>query len=224
MSDPLSIAVVGGTGNEGRGLALRFAAAGSRVIIGSRDAARAVETAERLAHGQPHPGISGLSNRDAIAAADVVVLAIPFGHVETTLVAERDAFTPGTLVIDVTVPVVFEMGKPRFVEPVDGSAAELVRRLLPAEVAVACAFKTLPAALLEDVDIPLACDDFVCGDSKETRERAMALVGSIPTLRPVDAGPLDAARILERMTLLAIGLNKRYKRHGARFHVVGIGN
>jgi hypothetical protein len=222
VSDPVQIAIVGGTGSEGRGLALRFAVTGAHAIIGSRDPARAVETAARL--GQSHPGaaLSGASNREAIALADVVVLAIPFGHLEATLVAERDAFKPGTLVIDVTVPVVFEAGKPRFVEPADGSAAELVRRLLPAHVAVAGAFKTLPAALLEDVDVPLACDDFVCGDSKDTRDRAAALVGSIPTVRPVDAGPLDSARILERMTLLAIVLNRRYRSHGARFHVVGI--
>lgn len=224
MSHSVQIAIVGGTGSEGRGLALRFAATGASAIIGSRDPARAVETAARLAQGHPGAALSGSSNHEAIARADVVVLAIPFGHLETTLVAERDAFKPGTLVIDVTVPVVFDAGKPRFVELADGSAAELVRRLLPAQVAVACAFKTLPAALLEDADLPLACDDFVCGDSKDTRDRAMALVGSIPTLRPVDAGRLDSARILERMTLLAIILNRRYKSHGARFHVVGIGS
>jgi NADPH-dependent F420 reductase len=118
--------------------------------------------------------------------------------------------------------VTFESGRPRFADPADGSAGEIVRRLLPEQVAVACAFKTLPAALLENLAAPLECDELVCGDSKASRDRAMAIVARIPTLRPIDAGPLEAARIIERMSLLAITLNRRYKRHDARFHVVGL--
>jgi NADPH-dependent F420 reductase len=223
MSDELSIGVVGGTGSEGRGLALRFALAGAHVTVGSRDASRAVETAARLRHAHPMADINGASNHEAISRSGVVILAIPFVHVESTIAAEFGAFRPGTLVLDVTVPVVFEGGRPRFIEPADGSAGEHVRRLVPEHVVVACAFKTLPAALLEQVAVPLDCDDLVCGDSKAARDRAMAIVGRIPTLRPVDAGALDAARILERMTLLAITLNRRYKGHGARFRVVGLG-
>ena len=89
-------------------------------------------------------------------------------------------------------------------------------------MALACAFKTLPARLLEHVETALDCDDFICGDSAESRERVSALVRQIPGLRPVDTGPLESARVLERMTLLAITINKRYKRHGARFQVLGI--
>ena len=89
-------------------------------------------------------------------------------------------------------------------------------------MALGCAFKTLPARLLEHFDEPLECDDFICGDSAATRERVSAIVATIPGLRPVDAGPLESARTLERMTLLAILINKRYKRHGARFQVLGL--
>ena len=222
MVEPLRLGIVGGTGGEGRGLALRFALAGSRVTIGSRDAGRAVETAASLRERRPAAAIEGASNRDAISVSDVVILAIPFAHVEATIEREREAFRPGALLLDVTVPVVFEGGAPLFVEPAEGSAAEHVRRHLPAHVALACAFKTLPARFIEDVDRPLDCDDFVCGDSKASRDRAMAIVARIPTLRPIDAGPLDAARTIERMTLLAITLNRRYKSHAARFQVIGI--
>lgn len=222
MSEPLHMGIVGGTGSEGRGLALRFALTGARVTIGSRDTARAIETAARLREAWPNAAIDGASNGEAIAASTVVILAIPFSHVEATLGREREAFQPGTLVLDVTVPVVFERGTPVFLQPAEGSAAEHVRRHLPEHVALACAFKTLPARLVEDVDLPLDCDEFICGDSKASRERAMAVVGTIPTLRAIDAGPLDAARAIERMTLLAITLNRRYKSHAARFHVLGI--
>ena len=203
-------------------MARRLALTGAHVTIGSRDAERALDAAARLREGHPTADIAGGSNTDAVSHADVIILTLPFVHVEAVLHAERDAFRPGTLVIDVTVPVVFEGGRPRLIETPDGSAAEHVRRLLPEHVAVAGAFKTLPAALLEQAAEPLDCDEFVCGDSKASRERAMAIVGRIPTLRPLDAGPLDAARTIERMTLLAITLNRRYRSHASRFHVLGL--
>jgi NADPH-dependent F420 reductase len=203
-------------------LARRLALTGAHVTIGSRHTDRALDIAARLREGHPTADIAGASNRDTVSDADVIILTLPFVHLAATLQAQRDAFRPGTLVIDVTVPVFFEGGRPRFIEPPDGSAAEHVRQLLPDHVAVAGAFKTLPAALLEKAADPLDCDEFVCGDSKESRERAMGIVGRIPTLRPLDAGSLDAARTIERMTLLAITLNRRYKSHASRFHVLGV--
>lgn len=100
--------------------------------------------------------------------------------------------------------------------------AEALRAHLPAHVQLACGFKTLPARLLEHHTEPLECDDFICGDSPAARERAAAVIATIPGLRPVDCGGLDAARTLERMTWLCVMLNKRYKKHGARFRVLGI--
>jgi NADPH-dependent F420 reductase len=222
VDELLRIGVVGGTGNEGRGLAVRFALTGVPVTIGSRDPARAAEVARGLCEQHAATSIAGMSNEDTIAGSDVVILAVPFVHAGPIVDRYRELFTPGTLVIDVTVPVMFDAGKPRFVEPAEGSAAEHLRLRLPNHVGLACAFKTLPARLLEHAETPLDCDDFVCGDSIESRERASALVGRIPGLRPVDTGPLESARVLERMTLLAITINKRYKRHGARFQVLGI--
>jgi len=222
MEEQLRVGVVGGTGSEGRGLAARLALTGLRVTIGSRDPARAVSVARELGERLPAASIGGVSNENAIAASNVVILAVPFVHAGPMVEAHLELFMPGALVIDVTVPVVFDAGKPRFVEPPEGSAAEHLRSRLPDRVALACAFKTLPARLLEHVETPLDCDDFVCGDSLESRDRVSAIVRRIPGLRPVDAGPLESARVVERMTLLAISINKRYKRHGARFQVLGL--
>lgn len=221
MSD-VRLGVVGGTGKEGRGLVLRFALAGASVVIGSRDRDRAVALAGHLREQHPTIVVEGASNENTIEQCDVVLLAVPFEHAGTIIDVYSRSFKPGALLVDVTIPVVFEGGVPRFVAPEEGSAAEHLRRRLPPHVALACAFKTLPARLLEHVDRPLDCDEFVCGDSDDSRARALALVGRIPSLRAVDAGPLESARTLERMTLLAILLNKRYKRHDARFQVLGI--
>ena len=157
VSNRMRVGIVGGTGSEGRGLARKLAHAGADVTLGSRDSARASDTAARMAAEHPGTAIRGASNREAIQSAEIVILAIPFSHIEATIAAERAAFRPGTLVVDVTVPVVFEGGAPRFVELPDGSAGELVRRLLPESVSVGCAFKTIPASLLEQAD-PLSCD------------------------------------------------------------------
>lgn len=221
--DSLTVAVVGGTGHEGRGIALRLARQGVTVCVGSRDAARAAEAAAGLSARIAPRHISGLDNAAAIAAANVVILSVPFVHAAETIVTHRDAFQPGTLLIDVTVPLVFEAGKPRLVPPPEGSAAEHLRARLPDHVQLACGFKTIPARLLEHIDEPLDCDEFVCGDTRDVRDRAAAVLERVPGLRAVDAGPLEAARILEHMTWLAILLNKRYKSHNGRFRVLGIG-
>lgn len=222
MTEAVHVAVVGGTGSEGRGLASRLARAGVRVTLGSREEPRAVEAAAALREKFSGAMIEGASNGDAIAAAPFVFLAVPFAHAEALITTHYDRFREGALLIDVTVPVVFDGGRPRFVEPPAGSAAEQIRAVLPPHVRLACAFKTLPARLLEHVEIPLDCDDLICGDSLESRQAAMTLVERIEGLRAVDTGSLESARALERMTLLAITLNKRYKTHGARFKVLGI--
>jgi NADPH-dependent F420 reductase len=222
MSQQLQLGVIGGTGAEGRGLALRFALAGAAVTLGSRDPERAREAAAHLREQHPHTHIEGASHEDAVAQNDTVILAIPFVHAGQWAVAHGRALSAGVLVVDVTVPMVFEGGRPRFVEPAEGSAAEHLRVRLPNHVALACAFKTLPARMLQHVDMALDCDEFICGDSPESRQRVAELVERLPGLRPIDAGPLEAARILERMTLLAIALNKRYKSHDARFRVLGV--
>jgi NADPH-dependent F420 reductase len=214
-----SITVLGGTGQQGRGLAQRFARAGARVIVGSRDPERAKESVAGWSPtDQP---IDVATNVAAVEQSDVVVLAVPFTSVDALLDELRPHFNAGAVVIDVTVPVTFAGGKMAMVAVEEGSASEHIRARLPVMVGLAAAFKTVPAHLLGEAGAPLDCDEFVCGDSDEARAQASALVELLPGLRPVDVGPLARARSIEHLTALAIAINRRYKVHDARFRVVG---
>ena len=214
------IAVIGGTGQQGRGLAQRFALAGVPVVIGSRDPDRARGVV--AGWGQSAQSIGVATNAAAVAGAQIVVLTVPFSSVATLLDDVEPAFAAGTLVVDVTVPVTFTAGKMELSAVPEGSASEHIRARLPENVALAGTFKTLPAHVLDDVSKPLDCDEFVCGDSEDARLRASALVRLLPSLRPVDVGPLSRARHIEHATALAIAVNRRHKIHTARYRVVGL--
>jgi NADPH-dependent F420 reductase len=216
----LSIAILGGTGQQGRGLAQRFARAGLRVIIGSRDPDRA-RTAVRGWVRTEH-SIEVAENVAAVGRAHVTILAVPFTSLDPLLQALQPHFTDGAIVIDVTVPVTFAGGRMAMLEVAEGSAAEHIRARLPPGVRLAIAFKTIPAHLLGAGDARLDCDEFVCGDSDEARSQASALVALLPGLRPIDVGPLSRARSIEHLTALAIAINRRHKIHDARFRVVGL--
>ena len=224
----LSIGLIGGTGEEGRGLALRWAVAGARVSIGSRTLERAKTSADELNQllearaGKPSPRISFGENREVIARSDLALLTVPFAHAASTLEAHRQDFRDGSILIDITVPVSFEQGRVRYVELPEGSASEHLKARLPENIALVAAFKTEPAHLLAEIDEPLDCDSFVASDSKEAKTRVMEAIGFIEGLRAVDAGTLYSARTLERMTVLAIGINRRHKIKTARYRIIGL--
>ena len=219
MSARSTIAVLGGSGHQGRGLVRRFALAGMPVVVGSRDPVRArAVVAEWPASG----AIEVDTNTAAVARAGVVVLTVPFPSVASLLDEVRSHFQTGALLIDVTVPVTFSGGKMSMLDVPELSAAEHVRARVPEHVAVAGAFKTLPAHVLDEVEQPLDCDEFVCGDSDDARARASMLVREIAGLRAVDVGPLTRARSIEHVTALAIAINRRHKIHTARFRVIGL--
>jgi NADPH-dependent F420 reductase len=213
------IAVLGGTGQQGSGLARRLTRGGARVIVGSRDPERARATI--AGWGMPEP-IETATNVAAVEKAEVIVLAVPFGTIDPLIDEVRSSLKKGTVVIDVTVPVTFTGGKMAMLDVAEGSASEHIRARLPVEVGVAAAFKTIPAHLLGAIDTQLDCDEFVCGDSDATRSRAAELVAMLPGLRPVDVGPLSRARSIEQLTALAIAINRRHKIHDARFRIVGL--
>jgi NADPH-dependent F420 reductase len=216
----MTIGILGGTGQQGSGLAQRLVRAGARVIVGSRDPERArAMVAGWRAAGQ---SIDVVSNAAAVELSEVSILAVPFASVDALLDEMRPHFRAGTTVIDVTVPVTFDAGKMKMLEVAEGSATEHVRARLPAGVGLAAAFKTIPAHLLGDADAPLDCDEFVCADSDDARAHAVALVELLPGLRPVDVGPLSRARSIEHLTALAIAINRRHKIHDARFRIVGL--
>lgn len=224
----LRVGLIGGTGEEGRGLALRWAIAGARVSIGSRTLDRAKTTADELNRflatrpGQSSQLIGFGENHKVIAGSELVLLTVPFTHAASTLEAHSQDFSGGSILLDITVPVSFEQGRVRYVELAEGSASEHLKARLPESIPLVAAFKTEPAHLLAEIDEPLDCDSFVASDSKEAKARVMDAIGFINGLRPVDAGTLYSARTLERMTVLAIGINRRNKIKSARYRVIGL--
>jgi len=217
----LKIGLIGGTGEEGRGLALRFAKAGAQVTIGSRSAERAKEAADELNGILGNDSVRHAANQEAIRGSELVLITVPFEHAASTLEAHLNDFRDGSILIDITVPVAFEKGA-RYVELPEGSASEHLRARLPDSIPLVAAFKTEPAHLLLDSAVALDCDVFVAGDSKEAKARVMEAIRFIEGARPVDAGALASARTLERMTVLAIGINRRYKIKTARYRVLGL--
>lgn len=210
------IAIIGGTGDQGKGLALRWAQAGFAVTVGSRDAQRAqTAAAEFKAVLGGNVAIEGAANAEAAAGAEIVVLTVPFAAQIATLKDIAPAIKAGTLLIDVTVPLEPAVGgKPTRVLGVwAGSAAEQCREYAPAGVEVVAAFHNVGAEALADLSQAVECDVLVCGDSKAAKERVRPLVEAIDGCRYVDAGPLANARTVEAITALLIGVNIRYKKH-----------
>jgi NADPH-dependent F420 reductase len=210
--DPEAIAILGGTGDQGLGLALRFAQAGRSVVIGSRKAERAVAAAEEVRDRVPGARVEGFENPEASARARLVILSVPFEHSAPTLKGLREVLRPGQTIVSMAVPLATAIGDAavRTLGIWQGSAAELVADLVPEGVAVVSAFQNVSAHRLQQLDEPVECDVIVSG-AKGPREDVMALCALVPGLRAVNGGPLANARIVEAMTALLIGLNVRYK-------------
>lgn len=206
-----TIALVGGTGPEGRGLATRFALAGHRVRIGSRDAERGVTAAQELAASLGTGDIAGGDNESVVAEADLVVVVVPYPAHRPTLEGLRDALA-GKIVVDAVVPVRFEKG-PRPIEVEAGSATEEAAQILPDSTVIG-AFHNLAAEVLLDPKAPVDADVLVTGANGEAKDAVMALAEQIEGCRAVDAGPLRFSRFVEGITTLVIGINGRYKIHG----------
>jgi 8-hydroxy-5-deazaflavin:NADPH oxidoreductase len=219
------IAVIGGTGPEGSGLALRWARAGESVVIGSRDAERAKAAAAQVAESAGLLGsIEGVENVVAVKMCDIVVLTVPFSGQAELLKQLKPAFRQGTVLIDATVPLAAAVGgRPTRVLGVwQGSAAEQAQEIVGKHVTVAAAFHSLSSTVLAgdgDVD----CDVIVCSDDDRARQVASELAIKIPGVRAIDGGKLENARIVESMTALLITLNIRYKVHGSGWRVTGLG-
>jgi len=211
-----TIAVIGGTGPAGTGLALRFVRAGEKVIIGSRDAARAQQAAEKIRQRVgPQAQVSGLENSAACAASDLLVLTVPFEGQAELLKQLKSAIRPGSILIDATVPLAASIGgrATRTLGVWQGSAAQQTAELVPKGVSVVGAFHNVSADVLngeENVD----CDVIVCSDDPAATQITMELAAKIPRIRAIDGGKLENARIVEQITALLIGLNIRHKGHG----------
>jgi 8-hydroxy-5-deazaflavin:NADPH oxidoreductase len=220
-----AVAIIGGTGPAGTGLALRWARAGENVIIGSRDAARAQQTADAIrkrvgANAQ----VTGMENSAVCAASDLLVLTVPFEGQAALLKQLKPAIRPGSILIDATVPLAASVGgrASRTIGVWQGSAAQQTAELVPKGVSVAAAFHNVSAEVLNGNDNDDAdCDVIVCSDDPNATQVAMELATKIAGVRAIDGGKLENARIVEQLTALLIGLNIRYKGH-AGIRITGL--
>ena len=217
-----TIAIIGGAGELGFGLALRFAAAGAKVVIGSRDENKAQDAANRVKTAIGDADVSGLGNAEAAAKATIVILAVPFSAQAAILKSIKPALKTAILV-DTTVPLAATVGgRPtRMLGVWEGSAAQAARELLPG-VAVVSAFHNVSADVLHDLSATPDCDILICGDDATAKERVAALVKLIPGLRPIDAGALEMSRIVESLTALLIAINRRHKVHHCGIRITGM--
>jgi 8-hydroxy-5-deazaflavin:NADPH oxidoreductase len=212
VADPIPI--IGGTGALGYGLAVRWARAGQPTVIGSRDAARAQEAAERVRGEVDGAEVEGLENSEAAARGPIVFLTVPFRAQSETLTNLKEALSDGQLLVDCTVPVAAAVsGKAtRTLGVWQGSAAQQAAEMVPEGVTVISALHTVSAPKLAG-DEKLDEDVLICGDRKADKRRVAELIDRIDGLRAVNAGALETARIVETLTPLLISVNARYKTH-----------
>jgi NADPH-dependent F420 reductase len=214
------VPIVGGTGALGFGLALRWAAAGVPVVIGSRSAERAEEAAAKLRERVPDADAQGLENGEAAQRGDIVVMTVPFRNQSENLTNLKDVLREGQILVDATVPLAAAVSgrATRLLGVPQGSAAEQAQEMAPDGVTVVSALHTVSAAKLGDLDHALGEDVPVMGDRREPKKRVADLIARIDGLRPINAGLLETARLVEGLTPLLISVNSRHKTHaGVRF-------
>jgi hypothetical protein len=218
-----SVSIIGGTGALGFGLAVRLAASGLAVTIGSRDAGRAEEAAERARAATGGGDVDGLENAEAAAANDVVFLTVPFRNQSENLTNLRGALREGQLLVDATVPLAAAIsGKAtRTIGVWQGSAAQQAQEMAPDGVRVVAALHTINAPTLGDLGATLDEDVLVCGNKRDDKRTVAGVIDRIDGLRCVDAGPLEMARIVEQITATLIGINGRYRTH-AGIRITGL--
>jgi NADPH-dependent F420 reductase len=214
-----TIAILGGTGQEGGGLAARLAKAGHHVILGSRNAEKAAAAADEMNRTLGQKNVSGASNKDATAAANVIVLTVPYSAQRSTVEEVREELI-GKILVDATVPLV-PPKVARVQLPTDGSAVAAIQKFLGESVLVVSAFQNVSAHHLKDLDYAVECDVLVCGNDVAARETVVGLAADIG-LRGIHAGPIVNSAAAEALTSVLIAINMRYKIPGAGIRITGI--
>ncbi len=207
-----AIAILGGTGDQGLGLALRFAKAGRPVVIGSRKPDRAEHARDEVLAAVPGANVLGFDNAEATRRARIVIISVPFEHTASTIKGLKEVLQPEQIVVSMAVPLATAVGDGavRTLGIWQGSCAEMVKTLVPKGVEVVSAFQNVAAHRLQDLEHDVDCDIIVSG-AKAAREEVTELCGLVPGLRGINGGPLSNAKIVEEMTALMIGINIRYK-------------
>jgi NADPH-dependent F420 reductase len=220
---PEPIPIIGGTGALGWGLAMRLAGAGERVVIGSRSTERAREAAVRVREAAGDAEVEGAENGEAARRGPVVFLTVPFRAQSENLNNLREVLEPGQIVVDCTVPTAAAVGgkATRALGVWQGSAAQQAQEMVPDGVTVVAALHTVGAQAIGDPRAALDEDVLVCGDRRADKARVARIIGQIPGLRAVNAGPLEAARYVEQLAPLLISVNARYKSH-AGIRITGL--
>ena len=213
------IGFIGGTGPEGKGLALRFAMAGESVAIGSRDAKRAQDAADEVGAIWDDLQVSGGLNEDVADESDIVFIAVPYSGHRPTLESLSGSLE-GKLVVDVVAPMRFSRGVASAITVEEGSAAQQAQILLPNSRVVG-AFHNLSAEDLLQPEVNIVSDVIVCADDAEAKSDVMKLAETINAVRAVDGGGLQSSRYVEELTALLININRIYKAHST-IKIVGI--
>ena len=216
-----TIAVIGGTGAEGRGIALRLANAGYRVIIGTRDPSKAGELVSSLNHMVQRNTIECRSNIEAADASEIVILTVPYSAQETTVRAISESLR-GKILIDATAPLVPpKVGQVQL--PAGGSAVAKMQALLGDSVRVVSAFQNISAQKLQKLKENVDCDVLVCADDVDARRTVIELLAKMG-LRGIDAGPICNSAATEALTSILISINRKYKLPSSGIRITGIGD
>jgi len=220
-----TIAVIGGTGDQGFGIVLRLAKAGEKVVIGSRQQQKAEDAAKRARTilGE-NVFVDGMENPKAAAAADIIIMSVPFAAHVDMIKSVADSVIPEDIFVDVVVPLSTAVGggASTALGVWEGSAAQQAVKLLPPRTRVASAFHNVVAEALQNLNRKVDCDVIVCSDSQDTRKIVMELVAEVSGVRAIDGGRLENSRIVEQLTALLIGINIRYKVKDAGIRITGI--
>jgi 8-hydroxy-5-deazaflavin:NADPH oxidoreductase len=221
----VDVAVIGGTGAEGFGLALRLATAGHHVIIGSRDAGRGAESAAKASE-LSRAALQGTDNASATAAVGsdgIVAVTVPYAGQAEIYRSIKDTVAPGAVVLDATSPLATAVGgRPwQVLRPWHGSAAEQAQAILGDGPRVVAGLHTIAAEALQALDREVDSNVLLCADDVEAKARVGALIDGIPGMRWVDCGRLEMARVAEPLTALLVSINRAYKVKDSGFRIVG---
>jgi NADPH-dependent F420 reductase len=217
--------VIGGTGDQGFGLALRFAKSGENVIIGSRQQQKGEDSARKAREILGSKvAVTGMENAKAAAAADIIIMSVPFAAHIDMIKSIVDSVMPDDVFVDIAVPLSTAIGggASTALGVWEGSAAQQAARLLPPHTKLASAFHNVVAESLQDLSRNIDSDVIVCSDSQEVRKIVMGLAEKIPGIKAIDGGRLENSRIVEQITALLIGINIRYKVTNAGIRITGL--